>query len=161
MRYFYVTKWEKNISFLKMRKLQIQKTPFTKRDLTNQRVCKVARSDWISWTMVNWWSLQIIGNKSERLVDALAVKTSLTDSLTDNLKSRDASASKNYQCLKGIVYKSDLQMPCEGIMRRRMIIHLLPIMSGTWSDCRNTRVFSSKLHHLEVILKNAEMLPTG
>ena len=33
-------------------------------------------------------------NTSERPVDALAVKTSLTDSVTDNLKSRDASASK-------------------------------------------------------------------
>ena len=41
-----------------------------------------------------WW------NKSERPVDALAVKKisithSLTHSVTDNLKSRDASASKN------------------------------------------------------------------
>ena len=37
-------------------------------------------------------------NKSERPVDALSVKNinhSLTDSPTDNLKSRDASASKN------------------------------------------------------------------
>ena len=36
-------------------------------------------------------------NKSERPVDALAVKKyhSLTESLSDNLKSRDASASKN------------------------------------------------------------------
>ena len=36
-------------------------------------------------------------NKSERPVDALAVKKhqSLTDSLSDNFKSRDASASKN------------------------------------------------------------------
>ena len=32
--------------------------------------------------------------KSERPVDALAVKN-INDSLTDNLKSRDASASKN------------------------------------------------------------------
>ena len=33
-------------------------------------------------------------NNSERSVDALAVKK-VDDSLTDNLKSRDASASKN------------------------------------------------------------------
>ena len=33
-------------------------------------------------------------NNSERSVDALAVKK-VTDSLTDNLKSRDTSASKN------------------------------------------------------------------
>ena len=33
--------------------------------------------------------------KSERPVDALAVKTLITHSLTDNFKSRDASASKN------------------------------------------------------------------
>ena len=32
--------------------------------------------------------------KSERPVDALAEKTLMTHSLTDNLKSRDASASK-------------------------------------------------------------------
>ena len=40
------------------------------------------------------WNLKVWENKSERPVDALAVKTSLTDSVTDNLKSRDASASK-------------------------------------------------------------------
>ena len=34
-------------------------------------------------------------NNPERPVDALAEKTSMTDSLTDNFKSRDASASKN------------------------------------------------------------------
>ena len=33
-------------------------------------------------------------NNSERPVDALAEKTLMTHSLTDNLKSRDASASK-------------------------------------------------------------------
>ena len=33
-------------------------------------------------------------NNSERPVDALAIKK-VTDSLSDNLKSRDASASKN------------------------------------------------------------------
>ena len=42
-------------------------------------------------------SLQI--KKSERPVDALAVKTSITDSLTDNFKSRDVSASKNQEML--------------------------------------------------------------
>ena len=38
-----------------------------------------------------WWN---ITNKSERPVDALAVKK-VNYPLTDNLKSRDASASKN------------------------------------------------------------------
>ena len=40
---------------------------------------------------------EAVKNKSERPVDALAVKKyqSLTESLSDNLKSRDASASKN------------------------------------------------------------------
>ena len=78
-----------------------------------------------------------------------------------SLKKKSKTVKKIINDLKGIVYKPDLPMPCEGIMRRRMIIHLLPIMSGTWSDCRNTRVFSSKLHHLEVILKNAQLLPTS
>ena len=42
-------------------------------------------------------------NNSERPVDALAVKK-VNDSLTDNLKSRDASASKNIR--KQEMYKS-------------------------------------------------------
>ena len=83
-------------------------------------------------------------------------KTCLTKS-----KAEIKNVEKIINDLKGIAYKPDLPMPCEGIMRRRMIIHLLPIMSGTWSDCRNTRVFSSKLHHSEVTLKNDQMLPTG
>ena len=41
----------------------------------------------------------LLQNNSERPVDALAEKgESLTHSLTDNLKSRDASASKNMKC---------------------------------------------------------------
>ena len=40
-------------------------------------------------------SIGICENNSKRPVDALAVKTSMTDSLTNNFKSRDASASKN------------------------------------------------------------------
>ena len=40
-------------------------------------------------------------NNSERPVDALAVKN-INDSLTHNLKSRDASASKKQQYLQGL-----------------------------------------------------------
>ena len=44
------------------------------------------------------------GNKSERPVDALAVKK--YQSPTDNLKSRDASASKNLKKFKGNIFRS-------------------------------------------------------
>ena len=50
------------------------------------------------------WGSWLCKNNSERPVDALALilekGESLSDWLTDNLKSRDASASKNHSPLK-------------------------------------------------------------
>ena len=54
---------------------------------------------WIVVVQLHLMHIKLLNKKSERPVDALAVKKYhlLTDCLTDNLKSRDASASKKRQ----------------------------------------------------------------